>query len=86
MDYKDGDIDIHFEYLISKDPTYKPTSYQDILSLLHNIKFFRGELEYAREIPREKINFNNIPESYYYLIDEYTKSYNKYHRSEISKD
>lgn len=86
MGYKDGKIDLQFEYLISKDPTFTPTSYQDILSLLHNIRLFKGELEYVREIPREKINFNNIPESYHYLIDEYTGLYNKYHWSEISKD
>lgn len=82
---KDGDIDIRFEYLISKDPTFTPTSYQDILALLNNIRFFKGGFKYVREIPQSKINFKNIPESYHYLIDEYLKLYNKAHWEEISK-
>ena len=70
MTYKLGPetfYEIEFERFFSKDPKWAPTSHREILCLSDNIR----QLAEGKKPRYEEVNFDIIPESYNYLIEQY---------------
>lgn len=77
MHYEDGIVKLCFKRFFTDDSTYTPTSHRDILSILSSIRAMKGE-KYTSFYEPSSIDFNNIPESEKYLVEEYNELYKKY--------